>query len=79
MTAWILFYFSSNIYHLYAGLCFAGLSGGFLEAPVLTYVAEVTQPRFRGMLSATGSTFSILGVFSMVKKNKQNNKKTIFT
>ncbi|KAJ6636354.1 Facilitated trehalose transporter Tret1, partial [Pseudolycoriella hygida] len=62
--AWLLFHFSTNIYHLYAGLCLAGLSGGLMEAPVLTYVAEVTQPKFRGMLAATGSTCVILGVFT---------------
>lgn len=38
--------------------------GGMLEAPVLTYVAEIAQPNIRGMLSATGSTCIILGVFS---------------
>lgn len=59
----MLFYFSKNIFHLYAGLCLAGISGGLLEAPVLTYVAEVTQPRFRGMLASTGSTCAIFGVF----------------
>jgi MFS family permease len=70
---------------LYAGLCLTGLSGGLLEAPVittvhlskfqfkrfsistsfqvLTYVAEVTTPKVRGMLSATGSFCVILGVF----------------
>lgn len=37
-----------------------------MEAPVLTYVAEVTQPKFRGMLAATGSTCVILGVFTQV-------------
>lgn len=30
---------------------------------VLTYVAEVTQPQFRGMLAATGTTCVIGGVF----------------
>lgn len=37
-----------------------------MEAPVLTYVAEITQPKFRGMLAATGSTCVILGVFTQV-------------
>lgn len=30
---------------------------------MLTYVAEVTQPRFRGMLAATGTTCVITGIF----------------
>lgn len=37
-----------------------------MEAPVLTYVAEITEPRFRGMLAATGSTCLIFGVFTQV-------------
>lgn len=35
-----------------------------LEAPVLTYVAEISVPKLRGMLSATGSSCIILGIFS---------------
>ncbi|KAG4080309.1 hypothetical protein HA402_010801 [Bradysia odoriphaga] len=64
LMAWLLFHFSTNVYHLYGGLCLVGLSGGLMEAPVLTYVAEITQPKFRGMLAATGSTCVILGVFT---------------
>lgn len=67
MAAWLLFHFSTNIYHLYAGLCLAGLMGGLMEAPVLTYVAEITEPRYRGMLAATGSTCLICGVFTQVE------------
>lgn len=40
-----------------------------LEAPVLTYVAEITVPKIRGLLSATGSTCIILGVFSQFIMN----------
>lgn len=29
----------------------------------MTYVAEVTQPEFRGMLAATGTTCVIIGIF----------------
>uniref|UniRef100_A0A1B0D994 Major facilitator superfamily (MFS) profile domain-containing protein n=1 Tax=Phlebotomus papatasi TaxID=29031 RepID=A0A1B0D994_PHLPP len=63
LMAWLIFHFSTEIFHLYIGLCLAGISGGLSEAPVLTYVAEVTQPQVRGMLQATGSFFTILGVF----------------
>ena len=35
-----------------------------LEAPVLTYVAEISTPNLRGILSATGSFCIILGIFS---------------
>ncbi|XP_041987738.1 facilitated trehalose transporter Tret1-like [Aricia agestis] len=62
--AWIIFFYSSSTSHLYAGLCLTGLAGGLLEAPVLTYVAEITQPHLRGMLSATSSMCIIIGVFT---------------
>lgn len=42
-------------------LCF---EGGMLEAPVLTYVAEISTPKLRGILAATGSFCIILGIFS---------------
>lgn len=74
LLAWLLFHFSTNVYHLYGGLCLAGLSGGLMEAPVLTYVAEVTQPKYRGMLAATGSTCVILGVFTQVNSNPLSNQ-----
>jgi len=35
-----------------------------LEAPVLTYVAEITVPKIRGFLSASSTTCIILGIFS---------------
>lgn len=35
-----------------------------LEAPVLTYVAEITTPEIRGLLAASASFCVILGVFS---------------
>ncbi|XP_050100885.1 uncharacterized protein LOC126581345 [Anopheles aquasalis] len=60
--AWMLFHFASDVSFLYCGLALAGISGGLGEAPVLTYVAEITQPRYRGILAATGSTCVILGV-----------------
>uniref|UniRef100_A0A182KGL3 Major facilitator superfamily (MFS) profile domain-containing protein n=1 Tax=Anopheles christyi TaxID=43041 RepID=A0A182KGL3_9DIPT len=61
-VAWMLFHYASDVTFLYLGLALAGLSGGLGEAPVLTYVAEITEPRYRGMLAATGSTCVILGV-----------------
>ncbi|XP_062563490.1 uncharacterized protein LOC134226618 isoform X2 [Armigeres subalbatus] len=60
--SWILFHLAQDAHFLYCGLALSGFSGGLGEAPVLTYVAEITQPRYRGMLAASGSTFVILGV-----------------
>ncbi|XP_075991166.1 facilitated trehalose transporter Tret1 isoform X2 [Anticarsia gemmatalis] len=62
--AWLLFHFSTTTGHLYGALFLTGLAGGLLEAPVLTYVAEITQPHIRGALAATSSLCIILGVFT---------------
>ncbi|CAK1554894.1 unnamed protein product [Leptosia nina] len=62
--AWLIFYFSKNTSHLYTALSLTGLAGGLLEAPVLTYVAEITQPHLRGALTATSSMCIIIGVFT---------------
>ncbi|XP_053624848.1 facilitated trehalose transporter Tret1-like isoform X2 [Plodia interpunctella] len=63
-VAWLLFHFSSTTEHLYGALILTGLAGGILEAPVLTYVAEITQPHLRGALTATSSMCIIIGVFT---------------
>lgn len=34
----------------------------FLNSQVLTYVAEVTEPKYRGMLTATGTTCVVIGI-----------------
>ncbi|XP_060809830.1 facilitated trehalose transporter Tret1 [Amyelois transitella] len=62
--AWLMFHFSSTTEHLYGALILTGLAGGILEAPVLTYVAEITQPHLRGALTATSSMCIIIGVFT---------------
>ncbi|XP_063242433.1 facilitated trehalose transporter Tret1-like [Bacillus rossius redtenbacheri] len=63
LIAWLMFHYASSVAMLYTSLVLTGLGGGLLEAPVLTYVAEITQPHLRGMLSATSSMCVILGVF----------------
>lgn len=65
-VAWIIFYHASNIDMLILAQALTGLTGGLLEAPVITYVAEVTQPRLRGMLSATSTMAVICGVFTQM-------------
>ncbi|KMQ85625.1 facilitated trehalose transporter tret1-like protein [Lasius niger] len=62
---------------LFAALAMTGLTGGLLEAPVLTYVAEVTQPNLRGMLSATSSMSVILGVFTQMLSGSLAHWRTV--
>ncbi|KAJ8666957.1 hypothetical protein QAD02_008619, partial [Eretmocerus hayati] len=64
--AWLMFYNASSINMLFLAMGVTGFTGGLLEAPVLTYVAEVTQPHLRGLLSATSTMAVICGTFSQV-------------
>lgn len=77
VIAWLIFYYSSNPAMLFTALAMTGLTGGLLEAPVLTYVAEVTQPNLRGMLSATSSMSVILGVFTQMLSGSLAHWRTV--
>lgn len=59
----IIFYTANQLWHLYIAIFLGGLTGGIIQAPVLAYVAEVTEPRLRGMLSATNVLTIFLGIF----------------
>ncbi|CRL04016.1 CLUMA_CG017134, isoform A [Clunio marinus] len=75
--SWIIIYYAKDVAHLYIALCLSGFTGGILEAPVLTYVAEITTPKLRGILAATGSFCIILGVFSQFLMGLYFDWKTI--
>ncbi|EFN85275.1 facilitated trehalose transporter Tret1 isoform X1 [Harpegnathos saltator] len=77
VIAWLMFYYAGNSAMLFAALALTGLTGGLLEAPVLTYVAEVTQPHLRGMLSATSSLSVILGVFTQMLSGSLAHWRTV--
>ncbi|XP_011495090.1 PREDICTED: facilitated trehalose transporter Tret1 [Ceratosolen solmsi marchali] len=66
IIAWIIFYNAVSNNMLFIAQALTGLTGGLLEAPVLTYVAEVTQPHLRGMLSATSTMAVMCGVFTQM-------------
>ncbi|KAF5299383.1 hypothetical protein FQR65_LT09424 [Abscondita terminalis] len=62
IICWIIFYFATEIWHLYFALAMVGFFGGLVEAPILTYVTEITQPHLRGALAASSSLAVILGI-----------------
>ncbi|CAK9818520.1 Facilitated trehalose transporter Tret1 [Anthophora plagiata] len=77
IIAWLLFYYAYSAKMLFVALAMTGLTGGLLEAPVMTYVGEVTQPHLRGMLSATSSMSVILGIFTQMLSGKLANWRTV--
>ncbi|XP_044268553.1 facilitated trehalose transporter Tret1 isoform X3 [Tribolium madens] len=64
LTAWLLFYFSTDVWQIFLALCITGVTGGLLEAPTLTYVAEITQPSLRGILASTSTVSVISGILA---------------
>ncbi|KAG7212251.1 hypothetical protein KM043_012581 [Ampulex compressa] len=77
VLAWLIFHYAQNSEMLFVALAMTGLTGGLLEAPVMTYVAEVTQPHLRGMLSATSTMAVILGIFTQMLGGKLANWRTV--
>ncbi|XP_034937938.1 facilitated trehalose transporter Tret1 isoform X3 [Chelonus insularis] len=77
ITAWIILYFATSAPYIFMALALTGLTGGLCEAPVLTYVAEVTQPHLRGMLSATASMAVIVGVFTQLLTGSLTDWRTV--
>ncbi|XP_059472405.1 facilitated trehalose transporter Tret1-like [Neocloeon triangulifer] len=63
LSAWLMLRYTQNVPLLYFSLALTGFTGGLLEAPVLTYVAEITTPEMRGMLASTSSMSIIAGTF----------------
>ncbi|CAH1963421.1 unnamed protein product [Acanthoscelides obtectus] len=62
IAAFLIFHYSTRPWHIFLSLSMTGFTGGLLEAPVLTYVAEVTQPHLRGILSSTSTAAVSLGI-----------------
>uniref|UniRef100_A0A1Y1K1B9 Major facilitator superfamily (MFS) profile domain-containing protein n=1 Tax=Photinus pyralis TaxID=7054 RepID=A0A1Y1K1B9_PHOPY len=59
---WIGYYFAKEPWHIFATLALHGITSSFTEAPVLTYVAEVTEPHLRGALSTTTTLAMNIGM-----------------
>ncbi|KAB0797809.1 hypothetical protein PPYR_08802 [Photinus pyralis] len=62
IICWIIFYFANQLWHFYFALAMGGFFGGLVEAPILTYVSEITQPHLRGALAASSSVAVIAGI-----------------
>lgn len=60
--AWWLFSVANTALLLFLAVSLHGMVNGLLEAPILTYVAEVCEPRWRGVLASTSVLSSLFGV-----------------
>ncbi|XP_014242951.1 facilitated trehalose transporter Tret1-like isoform X2 [Cimex lectularius] len=62
-AAWYFYSEARTAAELFGVVTLHGLINGLLEAPILTYVAEVCEPDWRGTLASTSILFSLAGVF----------------
>uniref|UniRef100_A0A1B6J4W6 Major facilitator superfamily (MFS) profile domain-containing protein n=1 Tax=Homalodisca liturata TaxID=320908 RepID=A0A1B6J4W6_9HEMI len=62
LIAWIIIYFATRTAHLFIAQIIMGIAMGFLEAPILSYIGETTQPRLRGILTSFSGVFYNLGL-----------------
>ncbi|XP_075210782.1 facilitated trehalose transporter Tret1-2 homolog [Lycorma delicatula] len=65
LIGWWLINSSKNVEMLYIASTLMGFSVGFMEAPTLSYVGEISQPHLRGTLASFTSTYISLGYFLM--------------
>eukprot|EP00102_Acyrthosiphon_pisum_P015845 XP_008186584.1 PREDICTED: facilitated trehalose transporter Tret1 isoform X2 [Acyrthosiphon pisum] len=59
---WILLCYAHSVVSLYASTVLMGLSIGFSEGPIFSYVGEITEPRLRGSMASLTSTAPMFGV-----------------
>ncbi|XP_075214661.1 facilitated trehalose transporter Tret1-like [Lycorma delicatula] len=62
ILGWLLFYFASTVRTIFIANIIMGLGVGFMEAPIITYVGEICEPRLRGILISYSSLFFSFGL-----------------
>ncbi|CAK1593808.1 unnamed protein product [Parnassius mnemosyne] len=65
LVAWILMYFAWNPPSLFIANALLGLGTGVMEAPINSYVGEISEPSVRGTLCTVTQLFNSIGVFAM--------------
>lgn len=65
IVAFALLYSATTLTHVYVAGLLLGLGVGFMEAPIITYVAEISQPSVRGVLLAFANIAAQCGVFTV--------------
>lgn len=63
ILAWILMYHAESTAVMYAAMIVYGISTGFMEPPIMTYIGEIAQPQIRGVLASCNSVAGGIGQF----------------
>lgn len=62
LFGWLVLYNADSLLLLYSSTVLMGLGIGFSEAPILSYVGEITEPRLRGSMASLASASTFFGV-----------------
>ncbi|CAH0381023.1 unnamed protein product [Bemisia tabaci] len=65
LAAWTILFRATSVYQLYLVVVLMGVSIGLMEAPLHSYIGEVGEPHFRGIMSTMATAATILGVLAM--------------
>ncbi|CAH0731940.1 unnamed protein product, partial [Brenthis ino] len=65
ILAWILMYYSWNLPSLFTANALLGISSGIMEAPINSYVGEISEPSIRGALCTVTQFFTSFGILIM--------------
>lgn len=63
IIAWLMLYNATSVTEMYIAAILMGLGSGFMEAPVVTYVGEISQPQIRGVLTSCAGVMVTFGFF----------------
>lgn len=63
VIAWAMMYRATSVTEMYVAAILMGLGSGFMEAPVVTYVGEISQPKIRGILTSCAGVMATFGFF----------------
>lgn len=69
VVGWLVLYTATSVRSLYLAVVIMGLSVGFMEAPVLSYIGEITEPRLRGVLRYL-TLFEFVTVHGSISENQ---------
>uniref|UniRef100_A0A0A9WSX5 Facilitated trehalose transporter Tret1 n=4 Tax=Lygus hesperus TaxID=30085 RepID=A0A0A9WSX5_LYGHE len=65
ILGWFLLYSAGSHLALYMAAMIMGLGVGFMEAPIITYIGEICEPRLRGTLTSYSNLFVNFGMTSV--------------
>ncbi|XP_039280044.1 facilitated trehalose transporter Tret1 [Nilaparvata lugens] len=61
-VGWLMYYFAQTTRTIFIASIIMGLGVGFMEAPIITYVGEICEPRLRGVLISYSNLFFSFGL-----------------